>query len=312
MLLIPMLRSIKETDPDNQIILSTRPHAREIFENLDVISELFIFRNWKSFVPLLIKIWKADVAIFPDWHGTEYRLAKIAKIPIRIGPRYLHHQSTLLTHEIVLSTDESGIHMTERNMELLQPLAIPPTQDTTLAISPTTNEEKEIVHQLLIQHNKGRRKIVLIAPYSSDWIKDWPEEKYQELINRLDSQNYRVGLLGGKENIEQSRKFRNCFSLIGVTNIRETTYAIQMSQLLICGCTSVLHFASTTPTPIIALYRPGKAPIYAPRTNCTIVASSLDCWPCKEGACSDNVCMYQIGVDEVYQKAIDRLEKSDI
>ena len=304
MLLVPLLRSIREAEPEAQIILSARPFVKEIFDNFDALTEFVPFTNWRSIFLLLRKIWRADAAIFPDWRGTESRLAWLAGIPIRVGPKYPNRSKGRMTHEVALSTDESGIHMTERNMELLRPLRSQPSVDTTLYMSPATPPEKAKVRQLLSAAGgqADGKKLILIAPYSSDWIKDWPEEKYQELIDRL-AENYRVGLLGGKENREQAQKFRNCFSLVGETNIRETTYAIHMARLLICGCTSVLHFGSTTATPIIALYRPGKASIYAPRANCVVISSNIDCWPCKEKGCKDNLCMGRIEVDEVYQTA---------
>src|SRR5262249_56033600 len=66
------------------------------------------------------------------------------------------------------------------------------------------------------------------------------------------------------------------------------------------------HFAAATGLPTIVLFGPETPKLYQPLGNSRAIYAGLACSPCvsahnhRKTACTDNVCMRAINVDEVY------------
>lgn len=101
------------------------------------------------------------------------------------------------------------------------------------------------------------------------------------------------------------------FSLAGDTSLRGLVTLFTLADLLITSDCGPGHMAALTDIPIISIFGPETPQLYAPLSphNHSLWAG-LACSPClhafnhRKSPCTNNVCMQEIGVDQVYELAV--------
>lgn len=149
--------------------------------------------------------------------------------------------------------------------------------------------------------------------------KKWTIEGYVALANKLHKElKAKVMLLGGPEEVERNNKIKSLvnFPIIdaGCNNtLRQFAGIINCCDLIVTGDTIAMHFAialkrlvliifGSTCAQEIYLYNRGRA-----------IASNLECAPCYKKVCSRSPnCMELIKPEEVYQAAVELLQKDDL
>lgn len=302
-LIIPTLRAIKEIYPSSKTIFLISPATRGIMEYNPYVDDIIYYQKGDNVFPIFKKIWRADLTLMFDPNYRMSWLSWLAGIPNRIGFAAKRNRFLTIQCEKVSSPNfyEAQIHLG------LARIAGIDTKDLSLYISPCLPEEKTFIDEFLAKHIPNNR-FIAIAPYSGHRLKDWPEEYYNELIDYFQKTGYAAILIGGNELKQNAEKFRNAFYMEEKINPRQSAYIISLAKIFICGCTFSLHLASTTQTPILAMYGPTSEKQWAPYPNCTTIARDLPCRPCKyyikDFVCKDNQCMRKITSDEVIEKAV--------
>jgi ADP-heptose:LPS heptosyltransferase len=181
----------------------------------------------------------------------------------------------------------------EYNLELVGLIGAN-AQDKTLALG-IKDQNLEGVYDL--------DRYVVLHPFTSDRVKQWPQERFVELSNRLIKElGIRVAVVGGKEELEKSISlFSNCASgfvnLVGRTDLIQLATVLRKCRLLISGDSGPVHLACAVGTAVIAIFRndiSGKSPRrWGPwgAGSCVIEKSSL----------------LDISVDEVFNKTKEML-----
>ena len=293
----PVYRAVKENFPDTEVIAVTSPVGAELFRGNPYIDTLVEYKKGGPVLPVIKKIWRADAAVILDYHYRNALFAFLAVIPKRIGrgKDFINFK----VEELPAETFEP-----KKYLSLLEPLGISSENLSLTKIFPT-DEEKNRVAELVGSIKKPDKKLVIIVPYSLSPLKDWPSENYREIIRRIEASGNVVAILGGKNESELiKRNFAGVKSFAGETNLRESAEIISLADLQISGCTSMLHLCSTTSTPAVALYGPTTPAQWAPKKNCTVISKNLPCSPCYnvpgKPPCTDNKCIKNISVDEVW------------
>ncbi|BBB91612.1 MAG TPA: glycosyltransferase family 9 protein [Methylomusa anaerophila] len=299
----PTLRAIKEKYPESRTIFLASPSARDILEGHPYVDELIVYEKGDRVFPIIKKIWRSDFALILDYHYRSSLFSWLARIPVRIGRSPLN--KSFLTHQ-VLGTPSSDVYEAENTLAVARYAGID-TMNYKLVMAPLKALEQEKADRLLrtagIDIEKD--KLVVLAPYSLSDLKDWPEENYRQVIGFLKKHGYKPVLVGGKEHRSRASGFRGVYNFVGDTNIRETAYLISLAELVICGCTSVLHFAATTSTKAVAIYGPTTPVQWAPRQGCTPISKFLDCSPCYNTGreCErDKLCVRLVTAEEVMRE----------
>lgn len=293
----PVYRTVKKNFPDAEVIAVTSPVGAELFRGNPYIDTLVEYKKGGAVLPVIRKIWRSDVAIILDYHYRNALFAFLAVIPKRIG-----RGKDLINCKV----DELPAETFEpkKYLSLLEPLEIF-EEDLSLTKIFPTDEEKNRAAKLVNAIKKPEQKLVVIAPYSLSSLKDWQSENYREIIRRIEVSGNVVAILGGKKDSELiKRNFPGVKSFAGETNLRESAEIISLADLQICGCTAMLHVCSTTSTPAIVLYGPTSPEQWAPKKNCTVISKKFSCSPCynvpDKPPCTDNKCIKNISVDEVW------------
>ena len=149
------------------------------------------------------------------------------------------------------------VHVLDGFFQFLEALGIDERNfDWSLPIADTDlNYVDEITRQ---------KKYAVINPCSSarknNW-RNWPEARYAEIIDYLNSKGLQVVLSGGPSNMEIAfgeRIIEQCQSsainLVGKTSLGQLLALLQKAQFVIAPDTGPAHMATIVDTPVIGLY----------------------------------------------------------
>ncbi len=181
---------------------------------------------------------------------------------------FLYHKK--LPHEY--GTTEKPIHEVHRNLSLIQDLTDDSFEMPKLYPS---KEDKAPIPQ--------SEKYICIAPTSVWFTKQYPAEKWIELINHL-PQNYTIYLLGGPgdkvacESIKTATTHPKVVNQAGQLSLLASAALMQKAQMNYANDSAPIHLASAMNAPITAIFcstipKYGFTPL---SDNARIVETQLD------------------------------------
>jgi ADP-heptose:LPS heptosyltransferase len=95
-------------------------------------------------------------------------------------------------------------------------------------------------------------------------------------------------------------------SFAGRTSLAELPALYGQATLMVSNDSGPAHFSAATGLPTIVLFGPETPKLYQPLGTSHAIYAGLACSPCvtahnhRKTACTDNVCMQAISVDQVY------------
>lgn len=176
------------------------------------------------------------------------------------------------------------------------------------------NDESKIVHlphQKILDLN-NQNLIAISVGSSAKWLsKQWPLEKYIQLIQFLVSHKIKVVLIGSKLEekaaTEIEKQFKgNIINLVDKTTLGELKNILSSVKLFIGNDSGPAHLAAGTGTPTITLFGPTdikhcvKNLPYLGHHICIKPEDTIVCHPCYKSICpTAHECMQNIHVDKV-------------
>lgn len=294
---IPAIRALKERFRDSKIVLAVDPHAAGLAERIPYADEVISWKMGKHRLPDIVRFSRVlkkkrfGMAFMMNPSKDSNLAVFFAGIPRRIG--YAHKWDFLLTDRI---EDKKGLgikHEVEYNLDLVR-AAGADTEDLSLILSVDDAAPG-------LAGADGREtwfeRAIAIHPWTSDAIKQWPEERFKELalriVRELGAEVIIVGDKGGRTGSAVFDKLGGrIHNMTGRTSLIELASLLKKCRLLISGDSGPVHLASCVGTPVIALFRndmPGKGPKrWGPRGSHDIVIEKKD--------------LREISVDEVMNR----------
>ncbi len=262
---IPAIRAVKEKFADSRIILVVDPYVKELAGKIPCIDEVVVWKNGKHSImeimrfAKLLKLKNIDICLVMNPSKDTNIAAYTAGIPTRVG--YAHKWDFLLTKKTKDLKHLGQKHEIEYNLDLAR-LVGADTQDKGLVLNIDTTES----------HRGGVDTAavgsIAIHPFTSDHIKQWPEERFRELALRIAKEiDMEVLIIGGRNELQRSAIFNNLDkrikNLTGQTSLVQLASVLKKCKLLVSGDSGPAHLACAVKTPVIALFRndiPGKGP----------------------------------------------------
>lgn len=193
--------------------------------------------------------------------------------------------------------------------------------DTTLMrFEPTAAEQRDVIE--VIQAVSGaeyRHPLVLLNANASDLLplRKWESGRYVQLARRLLAAvpHVRIAFTGAPseaaavEPLVREVNDSRCFSLAGKTTMRQLIVLYSLADVLVTNDSGPAHFASLADIDVVTLFGPETPAVFGvkgPRSH--IIYASLPCSPCvnaannRLSACTDNLCMQVITVDQVFAR----------
>lgn len=269
-----------------------------------------------------------DLELFSRYTGL---LTGLSGADRRVGFYRFHNEGLyrgeMLTHRVAYNPH---IHIAKNFIALVNALCSPVSElpysktrigDDELTIAKAPHDSA--ARQALLEHISGlcagfdptRHRLVLVNPNASDLLPQrcWMPERFAELARRiLDVYEDVVVLITGMPaereqavGLAASVGNARCVSFAGRTALTELPALYSLAVLMVTNDSGPSHFAAVTDMPTIVLFGPETPRLYGPLGNARAIYAGLACSPCvsasnhRKTACTDNVCMRAIAVDEV-------------
>ena len=137
---------------------------------------------------------------------------------------------------------------------------------------PVGDEDRSIAAALASKHDE----IAVISPCTSSRARNyrnWPAERFVEVVHDLERRGLHVVLTGGPTDIEKEygtaiAARSNATNLIGRTTLKQLIGIMQTARLVICPDSGPAHMATAAGAPVIGLYatsNPGRTGPYLSR-----------------------------------------------
>jgi ADP-heptose:LPS heptosyltransferase len=174
---------------------------------------------------------------------------------------------------------------------------------------------KAEIKALVPNYASARQRVVLINPNASDMLpqRRWMPERFAELISHiLAAGNDRLVLITGApsersevERLAETCGNDRCIAFAGRTLLTDLPALYALADVMVSNDSGPAHFAAASGLPTIVLFGPETPNLYQPLGNSKVIYAGLACSPCvsasnhRKTACTDNVCMRAITVDQV-------------
>lgn len=169
-----------------------------------------------------------------------------------------------------------------------------------------SEKEKKAAEVIIKTKSPKGNKIIVVSPFTRWETKDWPLEKYNELIEML-GKDKTIFITGSKENESELDRLvsrqagQNVHNLSGKIDLLVFAELIKRADILISGEGFPVHVAATFNTPLIVLYGPTSEKRVGPlSSNATIIRSgTCEEAPCYKRKCKEKTCMNDIHSNDV-------------
>ncbi len=253
----------------------------------------------------------AILFVFPDKDVAKW--AKSRKIKIRVGTSHRLMHFFYSNRRVNFSRRKSGLHEAQLNFKLLEGIGINYIPEKSEIPKWYGLEKVELKRE-----NKEEKRIIL-HPRSKGSAREWPLEKYEELVYNFDKNQVLFLISGTKEDgqaiIKGSPKLMNkpnIQDMCGTSDLDGLINLISGVDGLIAASTGPLHIAAAFGIPTLGLYPPLK-PMDPERwgplgENARYKTSKEECLSCPGGPHCP--CMQNIETDFLRDWVRDLVEKA--
>ena len=249
---IPAMRVLKEGYPEARLSLAVNSGVCELAKAVECVDEVVVWDEVRG----NLRKYKFDLCVVLNPTKEAHWAVFWAGIPARVG--YDRKWGFLLTHKLKDTKGVGDRHEVNCNLELVG-LAGAKTLDKTLKIKVDDKLFREFIGQ----------KIVAIHPFTSDPVKQWPVERFEELARRIISYQGQstAGTVPSKIKVVFVGKDQGHFplgtvpsgdgvvSMINKTSLVELAALLKRCALLVSGDSGPVHLAASVGTPVVALFR---------------------------------------------------------
>lgn len=186
--------------------------------------------------------------------------------------------------------------------------------------TPRPDDEHEVGRLLReVAGEHAGAPLILLNANASDLLplRRWPVARYVELARRLIAQYAEVvvAFTGAPEESDSARRLARevgsdrCISMAGRTTIPQLLTLFARAQVLVTNDSGPAHFAALTTVDVVTLFGPETPALFGaltPRNH--VLWAGIACSPCvnafndRQSACTNNICMQQITVDQVFEE----------
>jgi lipopolysaccharide heptosyltransferase II len=308
-LTLPVFQSLQEALPDAQLHVVAGKREACIFDGDPRIGKLTVYDNKQSLLRKMVflsRIREEHYDLIVDLKYSLIGLLGGARFHNDYGGFVRAGGHRALEHPQVLGDSAPAAAQT-RSFLMPDPEAAGSVlEKIERLVSPHGFAADEFLH--------GGRLVVAAVGARSD-IKKWPADHYAKLLDRLIRVNQcHVVLTGEASDIASALEVRRgmtsfAVDLTGKTNFRELCSVLASAALLITNDTAPLYIADSLKTPCLAIFGPTDLKKYGPHFGHShAVSRNIFCSPCERTQCRYNhECMTELGVDQVYKKALEIL-----
>ena len=254
----PLIKKIKDTYPDSDITYVTTPSGEAILKNNPHLNNIIVYdkRGEHKGISGVWQLGKRlryenfNMVITPHRYLRSSILSWLSRSPIRKGYD-LASGSCLFTEKIKYDRTK---HEVEKLLSF-----VAPENKKRYEIELYPGEKEKMKGDNLWKENLLEdKKVVVLAPGSKWFTKQWPVEYFNKLAKSLKKlSNVRLIVVGGKDEINLPIEKENIIDMRGKTSLLELADILSRADVVVTNDSSPIHIASAFKKPkIFALFGP--------------------------------------------------------
>ena len=319
--LLPVVRAIKSHEPEAHVSVMIYKGTEGILAYQKEIDEIILLdrgeikkssllKRIRYNVQTLIRVYQERFDWVIDLTSSDRTglISWFSRAPLRIGAPLNNPLERFAYHELI-GADPKQTHIVDYQLASLKRLGCSaPEADMRLFVP----EEIEMKVRQQWAPVINSKPLVVIHPGARGLLRQWREERFAEIADRLISAyNAHIILIGGPDEKKivdrvESRMARKPEGKTTSLPLIEVAALLKQARMFIGNDTATGHIAAGVGTPHIILFGPTFPRLWAPRgANGICLFKSPDCCGCRQIECSEkeNPCMDRIGVEEVWNAA---------
>ena len=282
----PLLRALKTRHPECRITYVTKAAMAGLVSHHPAVSEVLTLEAAGSLTRLAAEIRRREFTHLLDLHGT--LRAKLLRLFV---PGNWHGFNHRRRERGVLIRTKKDIYpehvpVAERYFEAAEGLEVEP--DGKPAELFVSGDATRTVGEWLLRAGVGvDRPLAVLAPGAAHFTKRWPVESWVSLAGRLVMEGYDLALTGGAADVELCQVVAamagpHAAVAAGKFNLQETGALLRRAVVSISGDTGVLHMATASGTPVVALMGPTvqQFGFWPYQAKSVVLERELYCRPC--------------------------------
>ena len=254
----PLIKKIKDTYPDSDITYVTTPSGEAILKNNPHLNNIIVYdkRGEHKGISGVWQLGKRlryenfNMVITPHRYLRSSILSWLSRSPIRKGYD-IAFGSCLFTEKIKYDRTK---HEVEKLLSFVDP-----ENKKRYEIELYPGEKEKMKGDNLWKENLLEdKKVVVLAPGSKWFTKQWPVEYFNKLAESLKKlSNVRLIVVGGKDEINLPIEKENTIDMRGKTSLLELADILSRADVVVTNDSSPIHIASAFKKPrIFALFGP--------------------------------------------------------
>ena len=254
----PLIKKIKDTYPDSDITYVTTPSGEAILKNNPHLNNIIVYdkRGEHKGISGVWQLGKRlryenfNMVITPHRYLRSSILSWLSRSPIRKGYD-IASGSCLFTEKIKYDRTKHEVE------KLLSFVASENKKRYEIELYPG-EKEKMKGDNLWKENLLEDKKVVVLAPGSKWFTKQWPVEYFNKLAESLKKlSNVRLIVVGGKDEINLPIEKENIIDMRGKTSLLELADILSRADVVVTNDSSPIHIASAFKKPrIFALFGP--------------------------------------------------------
>ena len=291
-LTVPLVKRTAELFPAAEITIVSRPETADIFRKLPEVARVIedrkkaiSFRQSFSALTGALSAGNFQLALIPHRSLRSALAAKVAGIPERVGfdssaGRFF------LTKKVPFSW---LLHDAERNLSLLNAVALTQTVPTTASISADAALADSMLKGILAETGWQNPLLIGVHPGSVWFTKRWFPERFARVIQLVhEKTGAKTVLVGGKQDFDLCQGIAALcpgmtVNRAGKTSIPELLALTSRLKLFITNDSGPMHIATAYNVPTIGIFGPTTKELgFFPygKGHRVLQAEGLACRPC--------------------------------
>lgn len=312
----PVVRALRKALPSSELSYLVEPVAAPVVAASPYLDEVIVARRGRGTSRVAddlrlareLRRRRYDLAI--DFHGgpRASMLTWVSGARRRIGYD-VAGRWWMYTERVPRDADPHRRHSVAKQWDLVkelhQDLARLPSRETDPVEMPESPEATHAVARRLAEWGVGPSdEVIVVHVGAGNRFRQWPEAAFADLVGRLSDErpDRRIILTTGVTQAPMARAVVDGLARthpgVGARvaawcdlELSELRSLISRADLFVGGDSGPLHIAATTATPIVVLYGPTLATVWAPWRDPRLVTEvvevdGLPCRPCDQRVCA--------------------------
>jgi len=316
-----ILKPLKQKYPDSYIEWCTRQNATALFKNNSLVDEVIVVEDDAFF---RLQAEEFDIIINLDTSKLSSAIAADAIGKEKIGfvlnkKAFIESTSAEAQQWLEMSAFDDVKKANEKSYQqiIYEILDLDLPVEKPIIEIPEKFKEEILNKEFAQKINNAKPTIGLNIGVGTKWpSKEWPNERWQELIKMLGNEKFNLLLLGGPEEVNSVNQLTKEFDFVidtGCDNsLLEFAAIVNLCDLIITADTLALHIATALEKKIIALFGPTSANEIELFGKGVKLSSDEGCSCYYRKYCTEEIsCMKKIDAEKVVEALNLLLEKKE-